>query len=165
MKNIYLPDLVITISVPSLWNLSHKSFWSRVTLGSSLTLSSSGRGTRGGTPAKGNPGSLGKIAPLTPPPAGVLKLLVGPRAAPRWGKPGGAPAAGGGMTPGKPKSGLGAKFGMNGVENAMLALQGDIILHTRLIIETLCSSLTKFKVHSFDVDLMKAWIGLNRWSE
>lgn len=38
----YLPDFVITISVPSLWNFSHKSFPSRVTLGSSTTPSSSG---------------------------------------------------------------------------------------------------------------------------
>ena len=38
----YLPDFVMTISVPSLWNFSHRSFPSRVTFGSSTTPSSSG---------------------------------------------------------------------------------------------------------------------------
>ena len=146
-KISYLPDLVITISVPSLWNLSHRSFWSKVTLGSSLTLSSSGRGTRGGTPAKGNPGSLGKIAPLMPPPAGVLKLLVGPRAAPSGGNPGameeGTGAGGAGKMPGNPKSGLGAKLGINGVVKAMFALQGDIIVYTTTLIDPL--SIVSFK--------------------
>ena len=125
----YLPDLVITISVPSLWNLSHRSFWSSVTLGSSLTLSSSGIGTLGGRPAKGKPGRRGKIPPLGTPPAGVLKLLVGPRGGKpggRWGGPPAPPWGGGGRSPGKPKSGLGAKLGINGAENAIVALQGDM---------------------------------------
>lgn len=107
-----------------------------MTFGSSFTLSSSGKGTLGGTPAKGNPGSLGNIAPLMPPPAGVLKLLVGPKAAPRGGNPCGMEdgGPGGGIIPGNPKSGLGGKFGMKGVVNAMVALQGDIV-HTRILID------------------------------
>ncbi|CAD6230443.1 GSCOCG00006760001-RA-CDS [Cotesia congregata] len=40
--NICLPLLVITISVPSLWNFSQSSLPSNVTLGSSTTPSSSG---------------------------------------------------------------------------------------------------------------------------
>lgn len=122
----YLPDLVITISVPRPWNLSHSSFWSRVTLGSSLTDSSSGMGTLGGMPAKGKPGSLGNIPPLGTPLAGVLKLLVGPRGGNPGGRCGGWPWCWGGMRPGNPKSGLGAKLGMKGAENAMVALQGDM---------------------------------------
>ena len=37
----YLPDLVITISVPYVWNCVHKSLASKVTFGSSVTPSSS----------------------------------------------------------------------------------------------------------------------------
>ena len=40
--NNHLPHLVMTISVPNLWNLSHNSLVSRVTLGSSTIPSSSG---------------------------------------------------------------------------------------------------------------------------
>lgn len=39
--NMRLPALVMTISVPMAWNLVHRSFWSRMTLGSSTTPSSS----------------------------------------------------------------------------------------------------------------------------
>lgn len=44
----YLPLLVMTISVPSLWNFSQRSLPSRVTLGSSTTPSSSGWIARNG---------------------------------------------------------------------------------------------------------------------
>lgn len=40
-ERTYLPDLVITISVPRPWNFVHRSLDSRVTLGSSVTPSSS----------------------------------------------------------------------------------------------------------------------------
>ena len=39
----------------------------------------------------------------------------------------GAGAGGAGRIPGNPKSGLGAKLGMNGLVNAMFALQGDML--------------------------------------
>ena len=55
------PDLVITISVPCLWNSVQSSLCSSVTLGSSLTLSSSGGGGRKPAPGpKGKPGKRGK---------------------------------------------------------------------------------------------------------
>ena len=54
-----LPDLVITISVPCLWNSDHSSLCSRFTLGSSLTFSSSGGGGLL-RPDPKNPGNLGK---------------------------------------------------------------------------------------------------------
>ena len=44
----YLPLLVMTISVPSLWNFSHSSLPSSVTFGSSTTPSSSGCIARSG---------------------------------------------------------------------------------------------------------------------
>jgi len=49
-ESTYRPLLVMTISVPSLWNFSHKSLLSSVTLGSSTTPSSSGGscGAKGG---------------------------------------------------------------------------------------------------------------------
>ena len=53
-----LPDLVITISVPCLWNSDHSSLCSRFTLGSSLTFSSSGGGGLL-SPDPKNPGNLG----------------------------------------------------------------------------------------------------------
>ncbi len=46
--NSYRPLLVMTISVPYFAKLSHSSLDSRVTLGSSLTSSSSGTGRPGG---------------------------------------------------------------------------------------------------------------------
>ena len=49
----------------------------------------------------------------------------------------GAGAGGAGKMPGNPKSGLGAKLGINGVVKAMFALQGDIIVYTRTLIEPL----------------------------
>jgi hypothetical protein len=45
---LYLPDLVMTISVPSPWNFSQSSLDSRLTLGSSVTPSSSGGRARSG---------------------------------------------------------------------------------------------------------------------
>lgn len=48
MKWTHLPLLVITISVPSLWNFSQSSLPSSVTLGSSTTPSSSGWRARSG---------------------------------------------------------------------------------------------------------------------
>ena len=45
---LYLPDLVLTISVPSPWNFSQSSLDSRLTLGSSVTPSSSGGRARSG---------------------------------------------------------------------------------------------------------------------
>ena len=72
------------------------------------------------------PGSLGNIPPFGTPLAGVLKLLVGPRGGNPGGRCGGWPWCWGGRRPGKPKSGLGAKLGMKGAENAMVALQGDM---------------------------------------
>ena len=121
----------MTISVPHLWNWSQRSFCSRVTLGSSWTLSSSGRGILGGIPPKGKPGNLGNIPMPFGSPAGVLKLFVGPNGE----KPGccggwAAPGCPWIMPGGNPKSGRGAKFGMNGVEKAMFALHGDILLRT-----------------------------------
>ena len=121
----------MTISVPHLWNWSQRSFCSRVTLGSSWTLSSSGRGILGGIPPKGKPGNLGNIPMPFGSPAGVLKLFVGPKGE----KPGccggwAAPGCPWIMPGGNPKSGRGAKFGMNGVEKAMFALHGDILLRT-----------------------------------
>ncbi len=50
-KSSYLPDLVMTISVPFLWNCSHSSLCSNVTFGSSFTLSSSGGGGGPGGPS------------------------------------------------------------------------------------------------------------------
>lgn len=48
MHSTNLPLLVITISVPSLWNFSQSSLPSSVTLGSSTTPSSSGCSARNG---------------------------------------------------------------------------------------------------------------------
>ena len=56
-----LPVLVMTISVPLLWNCSHSSLCSRVTFGSSCTLSSSGAAAAGGrNPGKPPNGRRGK---------------------------------------------------------------------------------------------------------
>ena len=53
-----LPDLVITISVPCLWNSDQSSLCSRFTLGSSLTFCSSAGGGLP-RPEPKNPGNLG----------------------------------------------------------------------------------------------------------
>ena len=59
-RHTHRPDLVITISVPFLWNSVQSSLCSSVTLGSSLTLSSSGGGGRNPGPGpKGKPGKRG----------------------------------------------------------------------------------------------------------
>ena len=69
----HLPVLVMTISVPILWNWSQSSLASRFTLGSSWTLSSSGGGGRGGKAPKGRRGKRPGY------PYAGLKLFVGPR--------------------------------------------------------------------------------------
>ena len=115
----YLPVLVMTISVPYLWNCSQSSLASSVTLGSSWTLSSSGGGGRGGNPPNGSRGKRPGY------PYAGLKLLVGPRP----GNPGGmeqGPAGEGWRRPERPKSGLGMKGGEKAIV-LWLGVQGDII--------------------------------------
>ena len=140
MTDTHRPDLVITISVPFLWNSVQSSLCSSVTLGSSFTLSSSGGGGLNPGPGpNGKPGKRGK-RPGYPemwrlwttvntlpsqsmldgrhPPDGVLKLFVGPRPG-KW--PGEKEPGwnGGGWwgypdtpdTPDKPMSGLGSSGG------------------------------------------------------